>query len=775
MDSNLDRFGEYPIWKNLAYLTAYGLAVKHGYEGTEEEWLASLEAGELQIKVENGKLYYKTTKEEEWTEIPEFSQVIEDLQTAASNAEDAAAAANTLVESAETALETVQSTLEESQATLESLQEQDEALMQWEEYDNTKSYSPPAKVVSDGSSYLNIKSSTGISPPDAEHWLLIAAKGDKGQKGEKGNPGEKGETGAQGVQGPPGPKGDPFSYGDFTEEQLEALTGPAGPQGPTGPQGIQGQPGPQGPQGIPGETGATGPQGPAGPYFSPAMSKDGWLSWQNNGGLSNPDPVNLMGPQGAPGQTGNPGPQGEPGPTGPPGPQGEKGETGATGPQGPQGIQGPIGPQGEQGTQGKPGPEGPQGPPGQDGVQLNDDAVNTSEAWSSKKIVDTLCPAFSVSGNPVTCHPVEDYPLSAVVTLEPKQAGSGDPSPENVRPITGLDEVTVQRSGANILSLNLSSELAGEVDVNSSDGIVHISGTVNGGNLYLTKQLELPVGTYTIFVYDTNASSYPDGTILWVFGDGIAADISLTSESRRTIVNVTDHARIVGVYLHFEPDHGGSEINASIGVSIMVGNQGSASFSPYTGTTATLTLPETIYGGTVDVVTGVGEKTWGFVEFDGTESWYLYPNPNDAVKTFFRTIGIEPYTNYKNALCDRAKFLYDAWNSKEPWTISSSRVTKACYITTPTDIANNVEEWKAYLTAQASAGTPVQVAYKLATPEPFQATGNQALPAVAGLNTVYTDGDSLSVTGRQDLLYTLQNMQTQTQNLNRFIAEGGTR
>lgn len=388
MDSNLDRFGEYPIWKNLAYLTAYGLAVKHGFQGTEEEWLASLEAGELQIKVENGKLYYKTTKEEEWTEIPEFSQVIEDLQTAASNAEDAADAANTLVKSAETALETVQSTLEESQATLESLQEQDEALMQWEEYDNTKSYNPPAKVASNGSSYLNIKPCTGIAPPNTEYWLLIAAKGDKGQKGEKGNPGEKGETGAQGVQGPPGPKGDPFSYGDFTEEQLEALTGPAGPQGPTGPQGIQGQPGPQGPQGIPGETGATGPQGPAGPYFSPAMSKDGWLSWQNNGGLSNPDPVNLMGPQGAPGQTGNPGPQGEPGPIGPPGPQGEKGEPGETGPQGPQGIQGPIGPQGEQGPQGEPGPEGPQGPPGKDGTEWTEQELlekNISDYYAMRR------------------------------------------------------------------------------------------------------------------------------------------------------------------------------------------------------------------------------------------------------------------------------------------------------------------------------------------------------------------------------------------------------
>lgn len=607
MDSNLDRFGEYPIWKNLAYLTAYGLAVKHGYEGTEEEWLASLEAGELQIKVENGRLYYKTTKEEEWTEIPEFSQVIEDLQTAASNAEDAAAAANTLVESAETALETVQSTLEESQATLESLQEQDEALMQWEEYDNTKSYNPPAKVASNGSSYLNIKPCTGIAPPNTEYWLLIAAKGDKGQKGEKGNPGEKGETGAQGVQGPPGPKGDPFSYGDFTEEQLEALTGPAGPQGPTGPQGIQGQPGPQGPQGIPGETGATGPQGPAGPYFSPAMSKDGWLSWQNNGGLSNPDPVNLMGPQGAPGQTGNPGPQGEPGPTGPPGPQGEKGETGAT---------------------------GPQGPPGQDGVQLNDNAVNTTEAWSSKKIVDTLCPEFSVSGNPVTCHPVEGYPLSAVVTLKPKQAGSGDPSPENVRPISGYDSVTVTQS--------------------------------------------------------------------------------------------KDEAQVKQI---------------------------------------TLTLPETIYGGTVDAVTGMGSKEWKLVTITGNEQSHIFYK-------YFYLDGFNLGQGITEGVCSH--YLYGLY---ELGKIGINANGTSIIYTPNGDFTvdqTGLESWKSYLAAQASAGTPVQVAYKLATPEPFQATGNQPLPAVAGLNTVYTDGDSLDVTGRQDLLYTLQTMQAQTQNLNRFIAEGGT-
>ena len=777
MDSNLDRFGEYPIWKNLAYITAYGLAVKHGYEGTEEEWLASLEAGELQIKVENGKLYYKTSKEEDWTEIPEFSQVIEDLQAAGEAAANAASDANSLVESAETTLTSVQNTLEESQTMLESLQEQDEALMQWEEYDNTKSYSPPAKVVSDGSSYLNIKSSTGISPPDTEHWLLIAAKGDKGQKGDKGNPGEKGETGAQGVQGPPGPKGDPFSYGDFTEEQLEALTGPAGPQGPTGPQGIQGQPGPQGPQGIPGETGATGPQGPAGPYFSPAMSKGGWLSWQNNGGLSNPDPVNLMGPQGAPGQTGNPGPQGEPGPAGPPGPQGEKGETGATGPQGPQGVQGPIGPQGKTGPQGETGPAGPQGPPGQDGVQLNDNAVNTTEAWSSKKIVDTLCPPFSVSGNPVTCNPVEDYPLSAVVTLEPKQAGSGDPSPENVRPISGYDSVTVNVRGRNLLSDEnfQSSEKSGITFTKKGNGVVHIEGTSTAlaDSVGVIDVPQLPPGKYfgidtlyfTIAVKKANT-----GQIRY-----LSASAGITIEPGDVIQ-----------YYYFSIASG-STVNEDAYIFLAAGDSAFSvsDFEPYQpGTTAALSLPETIYGGTVDAVTGVGEKTWTLVELDGTENWVAGANGDRKYFTCIISRNSDETPSSTNNE-EIAKLTQESshFTILNPYTTGAEN----CILvySTPTknfphvrlrSTANftTVEELKSYLAAQAAAGTPVQVVYKLATPKPFQAAGNQALPAVAGLNTVYTDGDSLAVSGRQDLLYTLQAMQAQTQNLNRFIAEGGT-
>ena len=439
------------------------------------------------------------------------------------------------------------------------------------------------------------------------------------------------------------------------------------------------------PQGKTGETGAQGVQGEIGPRgytFTPAVDDTGNLSWTNDGGLPNPEEVNVKGPIGATG------PQGDPGATPTitvgtvttldPGQDATAEITGET----PNltlnlGI--------------------PEGQPGQDGVQLNDDAINTTEAWSSKKIVDTLCPSFSVSGNPVTCHPVEDYPLSAVVTLEPKQAGTGDPSPENVRPISGWDSVEVNVRGKNLF--NISKIENTEHITNNGNGSLTITTepTSNGVSPYKTlRELceGITPGTYTL-----NAES--TGSEKWVYAAGLGEWHYGTSKT------LTDE--MLDSILYFYAS--GVETTATISnIQLELGSTPTP-YEPYQpGTTATLTLPETIYGGTVDAVTGVGSKTWGYIASYNGEA------------------------------------LPGEWISDRDVYSSGA---------TPT--------------------TGAQVAYKLATPEPFQATGNQPLPAVAGLNTVYTDGDSLDVSGRQDLLYTLQTMQAQTQNLNRFIAEGGTR
>ncbi len=117
-------------------------------------------------------------------------------------------------------------------------------------------------------------------------------------------------------------------------------------------------------------------QGVNGTTYTPSVSAAGVISWTNDGGKNNPEPVNIKGPkgdtgpQGAPGKDGEQGPQGEPGKDGAAGPQGPQGEPGAEGPQGPKGDIGAQGEQGEQGPKGDTGAQGPQGeqgPPGEQG------------------------------------------------------------------------------------------------------------------------------------------------------------------------------------------------------------------------------------------------------------------------------------------------------------------------------------------------------------------------------------------------------------------------
>lgn len=106
------------------------------------------------------------------------------------------------------------------------------------------------------------KGETGEQGPIGE----TGPQGPKGDTGATGAQGPKGDQGEQGVQGPAGPKGDAFTYDDFTTEQLAFLKGPKGDTGDVGPQG------PQGPKGDTGDTGPQGLQGPQGPKGDPGKS-----------------------------------------------------------------------------------------------------------------------------------------------------------------------------------------------------------------------------------------------------------------------------------------------------------------------------------------------------------------------------------------------------------------------------------------------------------------------------------------------------------------------
>ena len=83
-----------------------------------------------------------------------------------------------------------------------------------------------------------------------------------------------------------------------------------------------------------GTPGAPGKDGKDGATFTPAVDTEGNLSWSNDGGLPNPDTVNIKGEKGDQGEKGEPGEkgdQGEPGVPGDPGFPGEQGPTGDPG------------------------------------------------------------------------------------------------------------------------------------------------------------------------------------------------------------------------------------------------------------------------------------------------------------------------------------------------------------------------------------------------------------------------------------------------------------
>ena len=522
-----------------------------------------------------------------------------------------------------------------------------------------------------------------------------------------------------------------------------------------------------------------------GATFTPAVSAAGVISWSNDKGLANPASVNIMGPQGPAGATG------ATGATGPQGPQGPRGETGATGPQGPQGATGPQGPQGPagaDGADGAPGAKGDKGdkgdtgdsgvylgnteptdesvkvwinPDGESTPILDDDAVGT-KPWSSKQIIDTLCPPLEVAGNPVQCYPVANYPLGVKASWEPRQEGSGDPSPDNIRPITGMDEVQVTRCGKNLLPYTKPSN-----PVHSSNGItytwhddgsIHVAGTS-------TARADSKVMNFSGFYL-------PPGN--YVFGSTGISGLSLHLVAQKASTgsntwysgNVSIEPGDVPQYFYISCQSGVT-VDTTIYAFLTYGDNTLTAndYAPYTGTTATLTLPETIYGGTVDAVTGVGSENWRYRELDGTEGGSLGNiDVSDTIQQFNLTI-IDPQTDAKlPCVCNILPQTVDVTGgyalgiyhfSQSTFILGFPRAPLREYGFIDGDTETYMTAFKAYLAAQFAAGTPVTIAYKLATPTTFQATGGQSLPALPGTNTIYTDADGVTVTGRADPVQTI--------------------
>lgn len=401
-----------------------------------------------------------------------------------------------------------------------------------------------------------------------------------------------------------------------------------------------------------------------------------------------------------------------------------------------------------------------------------DDSSIGDKPWSSKHIIDMLCPPLEESGNPVVCYPVAGYSLGVKASWEPVQEGSGTPSPENIRPIKGRDSVTVERCGENVIEFLSTEDSSSDIKIAvDAEKNITLNGTLAGkGNISIgTCRLHWVAGkTYTMYVKKVG------GSVSLGSGDGITFAYALFTTDYNHFFRGDTNSTNLDVYIASDAALVETELvfmlqcwrkgtvfnNFKFQIEVVEGTTTPSTYAPYNGQTNTLTPPETVYGGEVDAVSSEGQETQKLVILNGTESWNSWGiNAHNPAITGFYTYDINDYDaiNSKGICSHLETPNQDVWGGRNAGigfaTVGSSRYFMFSMMTSSLpDISagHGVASLKAYLAAQNDAGTPVQIAYKLAEPVPFTATGAQPLSALAGVNTVLTDADSATVTGRAD-------------------------
>lgn len=325
-----------------------------------------------------------------------------------------------------------------------------------------------------------------------------------------------------------------------------------------------------------------------------------------------------------------------------------------------------------------------------------DDATIDGKPWTSRKIVDSLCQPFEETGNPVQCYPVENYPLGIKVRIEPKQEGSGDPSPENVRPIVGVNTLSMTQCGKNLLNpANMSKTVTqnGFTAEQLSDGRYHIYGTSDNNDAYINLlhgsnfpafQANTP---YTITLLGSNQLS--PNIFLRIDGAWVNKPVSQTANSKTYVFDRVDFDLVL---IRVSAKGSGIEIDDIISAQITIGTEVQTSYEPYCGDTYHISLPETVYGGELDVETGVLTVTHGAIISYAGEA------------------------------------LPGKWISDR-------------------DI----------FSGGAVPTTGAQVVYELSQPYTIQLTPRQ-ITALSGVNAIYTDADGVIVTGREDPQHTIESL-----------------
>ena len=306
-----------------------------------------------------------------------------------------------------------------------------------------------------------------------------------------------------------------------------------------------------------------------------------------------------------------------------------------------------------------------------------------------------------------------DAPMKSLkVAIEPQQEGSGDPSPENIRPISGWSEADVSVSGVNVWDE--------EWELGSIGGTGQpVSSNTNVRNKFDNPIRVVPSTTYYM------VKPAVKNEVFFYKKDGTFITYTVLNENTHEFSTPSECS-----YIRFLLYSGyGTTYNNDISINYPSTD---TEYHAYNGHTYTIDLDGTRYGGELDVTSGVLTVDNKHILIDGdtkkVSSWGT-ANPNG----FTAFISDTDITRTNKIISDRFKYSGSAITSMPSFSTGGGSGSNGVISFVLDNTITTINEANAWF-----ASNNTSVIAELATPLTIQLTPTQ-VKSLLGQNNIWAD------------------------------------
>ena len=328
----------------------------------------------------------------------------------------------------------------------------------------------------------------------------------------------------------------------------------------------------------------------------------------------------------------------------------------------------------------------------------------------------------------------DDVPVeSGTFYVVPSQAGTGTPSPSNPRAISGYTGMTITKTGANLFYVENSSLFPRD-----NNTIVD-----NVGTYTAWAKVKKNTDYYIKKSANTNRQN--------VFGCTSVPAVGVTTYMLARTEYATNEYRFnsgeyeyIGFYYSNE---------ASENMMLSTSQDALTPYEAYNADTLAVSWQDeagTVYGGELNVTTGVLTKTWACHKITSIDDINLYSSANGfRLPTASWTEGAMVEQTNSGGICNVEPTQTDS--SIEGVRFGLANNNQIYFVQAYNTFGNTVEAFKEYAT-----NNDVYVAYKLATPTTYQLTPHE-LRTFYGANNFYCDTGDSQLNYRADISLYINN------------------